>query len=119
MPSKADKLCRKENAMAKLIQDVTPVIDVPAYQRGFGQARQAKRLRSEVLITELWERGVTIETIFGNFYALEEMAGARDDEIFGNDEEGLHGAQAGLTVGDALLVAPPLPDKTPLGEMPF
>ena len=96
--------------MDKLIHDITPVLKkvdtTPSYMRGFGQKQQAKRLSSEVMVEELFNRGVTIETIFGNFYALEAMADARHEEIFGSDEEGQHGAQAGrkpLTVGDAQL----------------
>lgn len=99
--------------MGKLIQDVTP-----AYVRGYGtQARLARRMKAEVLVSELYRRGVRMTDIFGQYYALEEQAGARDDDIFGNDEDGQHGAQ--LTVGDALLVTPTPPSKTPLGEMPF
>lgn len=103
-----------------LIQDIKPLPrHVPAYLRGYGkQGRVARRLRTDVIISELYRRGVTIEDIFGQYYAIEEMASAADDEIFGNDEEGQHGRQP-LTVGDALLVAPPLPPKRPLGEVPF
>lgn len=90
--------------MGQLIQDIKPLPQsVPSYLRGYGtQGRVAKRLRSDVLISELYRRGVSIEDIFGQFYALEEMASARDDEIFGNDEEGQHGRPP-LTVGDARL----------------
>lgn len=90
--------------MGQLIQDIKPLTrNVPSYLRGYGtQGRVAKRLRTDVLISELYRRGVSIEDIFGQFYALEEMASARDDEIFGNDEEGQHGRQP-LTVGDAQL----------------
>ena len=70
------------------------------------------------LIVALWRHGVTIERIFGTFYALEAMADARSDEIFGNDEEGQHGRPR-LTVGDALLVTPEPAPKVPLGEVPF
>lgn len=65
-----------------------------------------KEDETDQLIVELFKRGATIERVFGVFYALEAMADARHDEIFGNDEEGLHGAQSDrprLTVGDALL----------------
>lgn len=72
------------------------VWDVTKPPRSFRQAT------TEELITELFNRGTSIETIFGQFYALEEMASNRDDELFGNDEEGRHG-RAPLTVGDARL----------------
>lgn len=93
--------------MDKLIQDITPV-ETPAYLRGYGQKTQAKRLTTEVMVEELFHRGVTIEDIFGQFYAMEAMADARHDEIFGNDEEGQHGdpnrfKPKPLTVGDAEL----------------
>lgn len=79
----------------ELIQDVHTV---PAYQRGYGGL---KRHSSESLIVALYRRGVSIEEIFGIFYALEESDSERDDAIFGSSEEGNHGAT--LTVGDAQL----------------
>lgn len=78
-----------------------------------------------MLISELYHRGISVEDIFGQYYAMQAIADARDDEIFGNDEEGQHGdpnrfkKQKPLTVGDAQLVAPALPQKTPLGKLPF
>lgn len=72
--------------MGKLIQDI----------------KQPFTMTNGRMIKILWERGVTIEQIFGQYYAMEEMASARDDEIFGNDEEGQHGRPV-LTVGDARL----------------
>lgn len=85
----------------ELIQDVHRV---PAYKRGYGGLQ---RHSSESLIMALYRRGVSIEDIFGIFYALEESANARDDDIFGSSEEGLHGGaiklRKPLTVGDAQL----------------
>ncbi len=81
-----------------------------------------KTICNQCLITELHNRGVSIEDIFGQYYAEEEMAAARDDEIFGNDEEGQHGDPnrfAPLTVGEARLVTPEPQPKVPLGEIPF
>lgn len=72
----------------------------------------------DLFIKALWRHGVTIERIFGAYYALEAMADAHSDAIFGNDEEGQHGRPR-LTVGDALLVTPEPAPKVPLGEMPF
>lgn len=103
------------------VWDVTPANNLPAYLRGYG-SKKLHTVRTDKLIAELHNRGVTVEDVFGQYYAMEAIADARDDEIFGNDEEGQHGDPnrfKPLTVGDALLVAPPLPDKTPLGEMPF
>lgn len=79
--------------------------------------------KTEDMITELFVRGVSIEQIFGQFYALEAMADARHDEIFGNDEEGQHGGSPfgkhkPLTVGDALLAGVVARD-IPTGEVPF
>lgn len=65
----------------------------------------AAKLDEQVLITELFVRNITIEHIFGSYYAIEEQMGAHDDEIFGNDEEGLHGKPTSLLkVKDAMLV---------------
>ena len=101
-----------------LIQDIKPLPrHVPAYLRGYGkQGRVARRLRTDVITSELYRRGVTIEDIFGQYYAIEEMASAADDEIFGNDEEGQHGRQP-LTVGDAQLAGFGLP--TVKHDQPF
>lgn len=83
-----------------LIEDIRP-----AYQRGYGKhARKVSRIKTEILVSELYNRGVNITDIFGMYYAMEEMAGHRDDEIFGSSEEGQHGkAVPKLTVGDAQL----------------
>ncbi|MGK2896073.1 MAG: hypothetical protein ACSLEY_00510 [Candidatus Saccharimonadales bacterium] len=71
----------------------------------------------EWMVNELHERGVTIEDIFGMYYAIEANADARDERIFGNDEEGQHGRV--LTVGDAQLAGlATLPDK-PVPKQPF
>lgn len=51
------------------------------------------------MVKKLHDRGVSIEDIFGMYYAIEAQADALADEMFGNDEEGQHG----LTVGDAEL----------------
>ena len=66
---------------------------------------------TESLITELHNRGVTIEQIFGQFYAEEAMADAR------SDEEGRHGRP--LTVGDAELAGFTRLPATPLTRQPF
>lgn len=80
--------------------------------------KMLKRVRTDMLIAELHQRGITVEDIFGQYYAMEAIADTKDDEIFGNDEEGQHGRQS-LTVGDALLVTPTPPNKIPLGSQPF
>lgn len=93
----------------QLIQDVRPLPGhVPAYLRGYGrQGRVARRIKTDVIISELYRRGVTIEEIFGRYYAITAMVDAKDDEIYGNDEEGQHGRK--LTVGDARLAGYGLP----------
>lgn len=92
--------------MARRIEDVVP------------QYRNLKNISTEVMIATLYIRGVTIEDIFGKYYTFEEMGGAVDDEIFGNDEEGQHGRPR-LTVGDAQLAGlASLPD-TPSERQPF
>lgn len=73
-----------------LIQDIKPPV------------RKLDSLKTETMVEELFLRGVTIAEIFGQYYAMEAMADARHDDIFGNDEEGLHGRQP-LTVSDAYL----------------
>lgn len=70
------------------------------------------------LIEALWHHGVTIERIFGVFYALEEMANHRSDMVFGNDEEGQHGRKP-LTVGDAELAGFASLPQQPLSRQPF
>lgn len=89
--------------MGKLIEDIKPV-------------KHPFTMTNGKMIRILWERGVTIEEIFGQYYAMEEMANARDDEIFGNDEEGQHGRPP-LTVGDAQLAGFGLP--TVKHDQPF
>lgn len=90
--------------MARLIQDVVP-------------RRVLSEIPTEELVATLYIRGVSIEDIFGKYYEYEEHTSARDDELFGNDEEGQHGAQ--LTVGDAQLAGlANLPD-TPKERQPF
>lgn len=97
--------------MGKLIQDIIPFkkqsFDVNDIPEKVFQEVEASRLPTGVMVEELFNRGVSIEDIFGIYYALEEMGNARSDEIFGNDEEGQHGRPK-LTVGDALLVNPSL-----------
>lgn len=75
--------------MGKLIQDVTPV-------------RTIRQVQTSTLVNELFRRGITIEQLFGMYYALEAITGHLDDELFGNDEDGQHGRQP-ITVGDAQL----------------
>lgn len=67
------------------------------------------------MVKKLHERGVTIGDIFGMYYALEEQASAKDDEIFGNDEEGQHG----LSVGDAELAGLTELPAEPIDRQPF
>lgn len=86
-----------------LIQDVTPV---PKQEDNTSE-----------LIEELFKRGVSIAQIFGQYYAMEAIADARHDEIFGNDEEGYHG-RAPLTVGDAMLAGVVARD-IPVTRQPF
>lgn len=68
---------------------------------------------TELLITELHDRGVSIETIFAQYYALEAIADAKHDEVFGDGEDGQHG----ITVNDALLAVPLF--TKPSGVAPF
>lgn len=86
--------------MSKLIQDITPFSKQP-----FDTVQEqpvVKRLSTDTLMNELFERGVSIQTIFGRFYELEAIGDARSDEA------------ERLTVGDALLVTSDLPkDKAP------
>lgn len=90
--------------MAQLIQDVIP------------QYRNLATVETETLIATLYIRGVSIEDIFGRYYEYEAHADARDDELFGNDEEGQHGR---LTVGDAELAGLANLPETPLDRPPF
>lgn len=79
--------------------------------------RRTKKVKvdnTDRLITVLFIRGVSIERIFHQFYALEAQADARADEIFGNDEDGQHGERPRLTVGDALLVGAVSRDINPV-----
>ena len=99
-----------------LIQDITDVTDIPAYQRGYGQARKARKLTTKAMVMELHNRGVTIQDIFGMYYAIEEAASARHDAIFGNDEEGQHGR---MTVGDAELAGYTSLPEQPVTRQPF
>lgn len=84
-----------------LIQDVISP-HIPAFMRGFGEKAQAKELSTEVIIDELFRRGVGIERIFAQYYALEENATGRQWQYFGTGEEGQHGRPP-ITVGDAHL----------------
>ena len=72
--------------MAKRIQDVVP----------------PTTMTTEQMIAALYIRGVTIQQIFGKYYEYDEHEAARDDELFGNDEEGQHGKPR-LVVGDVHL----------------
>lgn len=116
MAAKQDSVARKEKKMGTLIQDVRP----PANRKLSEAQKQIDanyllHVETEAMVTELYMRGVSIQQVFGQYYALEEMGNAHSDQIFGNDEEGQHGRLT-LTVEDALLAAPP---KTPLGQAPF
>lgn len=108
--------------MGHLIQDVTPANQLPAYLRGYGCGKLLKRARTDMLISELHYRGISIEDIFGQYYAMEAIADARDDEIFGNDEEGQHGDPnrfKPLTVGDAELAGLTVLPAVPTERQPF
>lgn len=86
--------------------------------RRYGHKHAVMLIDTDILITELQRRGTTIEDVFRVYYALEEQAAARDDELFGNDEEGQHGRPR-LTVGDAELAGlVNLPTK-PKERQPF
>lgn len=87
--------------MAKLIQDVS---------------HANTKLTNEELIATLYIRGVTIGDIFSRYFEYDAHETARNDELFGNDEEGQHGR---LTVGDAQLAGhTTLPNK-PIERQPF
>ena len=68
--------------MVQLIEDIVP------------PAISSKLPDNDKLIATLYIRGVTLNEIEGKFVEYSAHADARDDEIFGNDEEGQHGAQA-------------------------
>jgi len=92
--------------MAKLIQDVIPRYHSLATTPSAG------------LIATLYIRGVTIKEIFGQYYEYESHRDAVDDELFGNDEDGQHGAPP-LTVADAELAGLASLPPTPLHRQPF
>ncbi len=81
-----------------MIQDVVPS---PAYVRGYGKTALLKELTNEQLVDELHKRGVGIDRVFAQFYAIEAMSTGKDWEINGDGEEGQHGRP--LTVGDVEL----------------
>ena len=91
----------------KPIQDVVPP-----------KKKHLKNFQTETLIEELWDRGVDIQRIFGQFYALEEMANHRSDLVFGNDEDGQHGIPP-LTVGDVELAGLTSLPNQPIPRQPF
>ena len=101
----------------QLITDVTPLLDVPTYQRKYG-CEHMFTMTTGKIVAALHKRGVTIEDIFGIYYAIEAQADARDDEIFGNDEEGQHGKPL-LTVGDVELAGLAQLPVAPLDRQPF
>lgn len=66
-----------------LIQDVTPPPQkAPVSIREF---------TSDQLICELYRRGVDTDRVFGLYYELAAIDAHRDEQVFGSDEEGLHG----------------------------
>ena len=103
--------------LGTLIQDVTPKLDVPTYQRKYG-CEHMFTMTTGKIVAALHKRGVTIEDIFGIYYAIEAQADARDDEIFGNDEEGQHGKPV-LKVGDVELAGIAQLPVVPLNRQPF
>jgi len=50
-----------------MIQDVVPS---PAYVRGYGKTALLKELTNEQLVDELHKRGVGIDRVFAQFYAI-------------------------------------------------
>lgn len=85
---------------------ITDVFAIPAFMRGKGQKYQAKELSTEVMMQELYNRGVTIEDLFGFYYTLEANATGLEWQNEGDGEEGQHGrpkVPTKLTVGDAQL----------------
>ena len=99
--------------MDKLIQDVTPPTAAQLQAQTQIHANYVLHVDTDILVTELWARGVTTEQIFGMYYALQAMSDAHSDQAFGSDEAGQHGA-APLTVGDALLNTPAPATKIPV-----
>lgn len=111
--------------MAKLIQDVKPPYRPkplpPETLRTINRTTDANYIEhtdTDILITELHDRGVSIQDVFAQYYAMEAAEDAHSDELFGNDEQGQHGKP--LTVGDAELagLTPQLPNQ-PLETQPF
>lgn len=76
---------------------IKDILDIPAFMRGKGQKYQAKELSSEVMMQELYNRGITISDLFGFYYTLEANGDGR------------------LTIGDAQLAfgTPIIKDETP------
>lgn len=105
----------------KLIHDITQDdesrLEVPSYLRGYGQRSKARSLKTEVMVGELYRRGVTIEDIFGMYYSIEANSEAKDEEIFGNDEDGQHGRV--LKVGDVELAGLAKLPKQTINRQPF
>ncbi len=100
--------------MGKLIQDVVP----PENQRLSEQQKQihanyVQHVDTDILVTELAMRGVTVTDIFGMYYALEAIAAAQSDELFGN-------LMKPITLEDAELAGlAPLPEVPNLNPQPF
>ena len=90
-----------------LIQDVIPRV----------RNLVARRPTTGSLVTELHRRGVTVQDIFGMYYAIEAEADHRTDQVFGDDERGQHGRQ--LTVGDAELAGHATLPSKPIERQPF
>lgn len=57
--------------------------------------REIKQFTEEQLVTELMNRGYDSDDFAKAVYVIEEMAGHRDDVIFGSSEAGLHGKSQG------------------------
>lgn len=97
-----------------LIQDVYPPTQTVKDAMKQVDSNFLLHVETEAIITELYCRGVTIQDIFAQYYAMEEMGNALNDQIFGSDEAGLHGNQV-MTVADAQLITPEPKPKRPLG----
>lgn len=107
--------------MGKLIQDIVPPVTRKMRRMQLQtDANYLFHVDTDVIVTELAMRGVTVRDIFGMYYALEEMASAHSDQVFGNDEDGLHGNMQPITVEDAELAGVAiLPDEPNLNPQPF
>lgn len=88
-----------------LIQDIRPAESQRLKRASFmTSVEYSRHIPTDVLMNELWRRGVSIKKIFGRYYELDAMASAM-------------GGETTLTVGDVDL-AGLLPTK-PIERQPF